>query len=148
MLDLFTVNPLIDLWLAEDIGHGDLTALSMIEPDARATFHMNARQDLALAGIEVAAECFRRYDPNVKVEVTATDGNGGTGTQTYTSTVDPALVVSPSTLPMLATVGNIYSQQFSATGGSGSNYSFTATGMASSGFTPRISSRRRAMVLA
>src|SRR5476651_2469232 len=75
MLDLFTVNRLIDLWLAEDIGHGDLTALSMIEPDARATFRMNARQDLALAGIEVAAACFRRYDPNVEVEVTASDGD-------------------------------------------------------------------------
>ncbi len=75
MLDLFTVNRLIDLWLAEDIGHGDLTVLSMIEADARATFHMNARQDLSLAGIHVAAACFRRYDPDVKVEVTATDGD-------------------------------------------------------------------------
>jgi nicotinate-nucleotide pyrophosphorylase (carboxylating) len=75
MLDLFTVNRLIDLWLAEDIGHGDLTALSMIEASARATFHMNARQDLSLAGIDVAAACFRRYDPDVKVEVTATDGD-------------------------------------------------------------------------
>jgi nicotinate-nucleotide pyrophosphorylase (carboxylating) len=75
MLDLFTVNRLIDLWLEEDIGHGDLTALSMIEADARANFHMNARQELSLAGIEVAATCFKRYDPDVKVEVTATDGD-------------------------------------------------------------------------
>ncbi len=74
MLDLFTVNRLIDLWFAEDIGHGDLTALSMIEPDARATFAMNARQDLSLAGIDVAAACFKRYDPDVKVEVTTADG--------------------------------------------------------------------------
>jgi nicotinate-nucleotide pyrophosphorylase (carboxylating) len=75
MLDLFTVNRLIDLWLGEDIGHGDLTALSMIEADARATFHMNARQDLSLAGIDVAAACFKRYDPDVNVEVTAKDGD-------------------------------------------------------------------------
>jgi nicotinate-nucleotide pyrophosphorylase (carboxylating) len=74
MLDLFTVNRLIDLWFAEDIGHGDLTALSMIEADARATFHMNARQDLFLAGIDVAAACFRRYDPTISVEVVARDG--------------------------------------------------------------------------
>jgi len=74
MLDLFTVNRLIDLWLAEDIGHGDLTALSMIEPDTRATFHMNARQDLYLAGIDVAAACFKRYDPAVSVEVVTPDG--------------------------------------------------------------------------
>lgn len=75
MLDLFIVNRLVDLWLAEDIGHGDLTALSMIEPDARATFHMNTRQHLSLAGIDVAAACFRRYDPDVKVEITAADGD-------------------------------------------------------------------------
>jgi hypothetical protein len=61
--------------------------------------------------------------------VTATDGDGGTGTQDYTMTVDPALILSPETLPVLPTVGNSYSQQFSATGGSGSNYSFTATGL-------------------
>ena len=75
MLDLYTVNRLIDLWFAEDIGHGDLTALSMIEADAKANFHMNARQDLSLAGIDVAAACFKRYDPNVSVEVTAKDGD-------------------------------------------------------------------------
>jgi nicotinate-nucleotide pyrophosphorylase (carboxylating) len=74
MLDLFTVNRLIDLWLAEDIGHGDLTALSMIEPDATANFAMNARENLSLAGIDVAAACFKRYDPNVKVEVKTKDG--------------------------------------------------------------------------
>jgi nicotinate-nucleotide pyrophosphorylase (carboxylating) len=74
MLDLFTVGPLIDLWLKEDIGHGDLTALSMIELDARATFHMNAREELSLAGVDVAALCFKRYDPNVAVEVKTADG--------------------------------------------------------------------------
>jgi nicotinate-nucleotide pyrophosphorylase (carboxylating) len=75
MLDQFTVNRLIDLWLTEDIGHGDLTALSMIEADARATFHMNARQDLSLAGIDVAAACFKRYDPTVTIEITTIDGS-------------------------------------------------------------------------
>jgi nicotinate-nucleotide pyrophosphorylase (carboxylating) len=74
MLDLYSVNHLIDLWLTEDIGHGDLTALSMIEADAQATFHMNARQDLSLAGIDVAAACFKRYDPNIKVEGKTQDG--------------------------------------------------------------------------
>jgi nicotinate-nucleotide pyrophosphorylase (carboxylating) len=75
MLDLYLVNRLIDLWLAEDIGHGDVTSLTMIEADAVATFHMNARQPIALAGIEVAAACFRRYDPTIEVELTAKDGD-------------------------------------------------------------------------
>jgi nicotinate-nucleotide pyrophosphorylase (carboxylating) len=74
MLDLFTVGRLIDLWLAEDIGHGDLTSLAMIDADARGAFHMNARQPLTLAGIEVAAACFRRYDPQIDIELGAADG--------------------------------------------------------------------------
>ena len=75
MLDLYLVDRLIDLWLAEDIGHGDITSLTMIDADATSTFHMNARQPIAVAGIEVAAACFRRYDPSLRVELTAKDGD-------------------------------------------------------------------------
>jgi nicotinate-nucleotide pyrophosphorylase (carboxylating) len=75
MLDLYLVNRLIDLWLAEDIGHGDLTSLTMIDAEAQGAFHMNAREPIALAGIEVAAACFRRYDPALTIELTAKDGD-------------------------------------------------------------------------
>jgi nicotinate-nucleotide pyrophosphorylase (carboxylating) len=75
MLDLFLVNRLVDLWLAEDIGHGDVTSLTMIDAGAQGVFAMNARQPIALAGIEVAAACFRRYDPTIEVEITAQDGD-------------------------------------------------------------------------
>ena len=75
MLDLYLVNRVIDLWLAEDIGHGDITSLTMIDADAQGAFHMNARQPIAVAGIEVAAACFRRYDPTLQVEVTTKDGD-------------------------------------------------------------------------
>jgi len=74
MLDLFTVNRLIDLWLAEDVGHGDLTSLAMIDANARGAFHMNAREPLTLAGIEVAAACFTRYDPTIEIDIAAHDG--------------------------------------------------------------------------
>ena len=75
MLDPYLVNRLIDLWLAEDIGHGDVTTLTMIDADAEGTFHMNARQPLSLAGIEVAAACFRRYDSTLQIAVTSKDGD-------------------------------------------------------------------------
>jgi nicotinate-nucleotide pyrophosphorylase (carboxylating) len=75
MLDLYLVNRLIDLWLAEDIGHGDITSLTMIDADAQGAFHMNARQPIAVAGLAIAAACFRRYDPGVQVELTAGDGD-------------------------------------------------------------------------
>ena len=74
MLDLYLVNRLVDMWLAEDIGHGDITSLTMIDADAQAAFAMNARQAIALSGIDVAAACFRRYDPNVEVDIVVNDG--------------------------------------------------------------------------
>ena len=60
--------------------------------------------------------------------VTATDGNGGSATEEYSLVVGyPPIAVSPTTIPG-ATRGSVYSQQFSASGGSGSGYSYAAAG--------------------
>jgi nicotinate-nucleotide pyrophosphorylase (carboxylating) len=75
VLDDFMTRRLIDLWLAEDIGACDLTCHVMIEADARGAFDMNARQNMSVAGIEVAAAVFRRYDPALEIEVVAKDGD-------------------------------------------------------------------------
>ncbi len=75
MLDPFTINRLIDLWLTEDIGHGDLTSMGMIDADAKGRFDMNARQPMAVAGIGVAAAVFRRYDPTLEIDVAVEDGS-------------------------------------------------------------------------
>src|SRR5208337_3444540 len=45
-----------------------------------------------------------------------------------TMTVSPAITLSPTTL-QVATVGNEYSQQFTASGGSGAGYRFASTGL-------------------
>jgi nicotinate-nucleotide pyrophosphorylase (carboxylating) len=66
---------LIDLWLAEDIGSGDLTSETMIDAQAQGSFRMNAREPQTVAGLEVAAEVFRRYDPRLAVTLTAKDGD-------------------------------------------------------------------------
>ena len=60
------------------------------------------------------------------MDVTVTDSFSATGDVSYSITVDPAITMSPSTLPVL-TVGDSYSQQLAASGGSGAGYSFTAT---------------------
>jgi nicotinate-nucleotide pyrophosphorylase (carboxylating) len=75
MQDRYMVGRLIDLWLAEDIGACDLTCQLMIDPQAQGAFRMNAREPMTVAGIEVAAMVFRHYDPTLKVEVTAKDGD-------------------------------------------------------------------------
>ncbi|MDQ4135523.1 MAG: carboxylating nicotinate-nucleotide diphosphorylase [Pseudomonadota bacterium] len=75
MYDPFSVDRLIDLWLIEDIGSGDLTAQVMIEAAERGRFVMNAREAIVIAGIEVAAGVFRRYDPECRVAALVRDGD-------------------------------------------------------------------------
>jgi nicotinate-nucleotide pyrophosphorylase (carboxylating) len=75
MLDHYMAGRLIDLWLAEDIGACDLTCQVMIDPGARGTFRMNAREPMVVAGIHVAAAVFNRYDPNLAVDVAVADGD-------------------------------------------------------------------------
>jgi nicotinate-nucleotide pyrophosphorylase (carboxylating) len=74
MYDRFAVDRLIDLWLTEDIGYCDLTAQTMIDADAQAAFVMNAREDVIVAGIDVAVRVFERYDASVRVEKHLNDG--------------------------------------------------------------------------
>ncbi len=75
MYDIFQTEKLIDLWLTEDIGHADLTAQLMIEHDALGTFYMNAREPMFVAGIEIAARVFTKYDPQLKVTVHVKEGD-------------------------------------------------------------------------
>ena len=62
--------------------------------------------------------------------VTVADSNGAVGTKSYNLTVDPTLAINPATLGV-ATVGDKFSRQLTATGGSGKGYTFTATGLPS-----------------
>ncbi|MFM8547635.1 MAG: carboxylating nicotinate-nucleotide diphosphorylase [Betaproteobacteria bacterium] len=74
MYDIFQVDRLIDLWLSEDIGYCDLTAQLMLDEDATATFHMNAREPMVIAGIGIAQRIMQRYDPTLSVKVLVRDG--------------------------------------------------------------------------
>jgi nicotinate-nucleotide pyrophosphorylase (carboxylating) len=75
MYDTFQTDRLIDLWLAEDIGYCDLTAQVMIEAHETGAFFMNAREPLIVAGVEIAARVFKRYDPALDVVVHVKDGD-------------------------------------------------------------------------
>jgi nicotinate-nucleotide pyrophosphorylase (carboxylating) len=75
MYDPFATDKLIDLWLTEDIGACDLTVQTMIEPGEVGAFHMNAREPMRIAGIDVAARVFSRYDPSLRIDVRVRDGD-------------------------------------------------------------------------
>ena len=69
------VDRLIDLSFAEDIGDGDHTTLCCIPEDAMGRSQLLIKEDGILAGVEVAKEVFRRFDPDMKVEVLMGDGS-------------------------------------------------------------------------
>jgi len=75
MIDSLIVDDVIDRALAEDIGFGDLTSELVIPADARAELALKARQDIVVAGIEVAARVFRRHVPECGVELRVKDGD-------------------------------------------------------------------------
>lgn len=68
------VDKLIDLAFAEDIGDGDHTTLCCIPEEAMGRSHLLIKEDGILAGVEVAKEVFRRFDPEMQVEVIMGDG--------------------------------------------------------------------------
>ena len=65
----FNVDEFVSRVFAEDLGKGgDVTSNVTIPADARFTAQMNARQWIAVAGLDIAAAFFRRLDPGAKVE--------------------------------------------------------------------------------
>lgn len=72
----FDVRDFVSRVLAEDLGSGgDVTSKATIPPDAHFTADMNARQAITLAGLDIAAEFFRKLDPKIEIEQRATDGD-------------------------------------------------------------------------
>ena len=74
MIDPLAVEEIIDRALAEDIGFCDLTSELVIPADARAELALNARQDIVVAGLDIAARVFRRRVPDCRIELRAKDG--------------------------------------------------------------------------
>ena len=67
-------DKLLDLAFAEDIGDGDHTTLCCIPEDAVGKSKLLIKEDGILAGVEMARKVFRKFDPQLKMEVFITDG--------------------------------------------------------------------------
>jgi nicotinate-nucleotide pyrophosphorylase (carboxylating) len=73
--DDFDLAQFVDRVLAEDLGScGDITSKATIAEHARFSAAMNARQQLVVAGLEIAAAFFRALDADVTIEPLANDG--------------------------------------------------------------------------
>lgn len=68
------IDQLLDLAFAEDIGDGDHTTLSTIPADAMGRQHLLVKEEGILAGVEIAAKVFEKFDPTLKMTVFIADG--------------------------------------------------------------------------
>jgi nicotinate-nucleotide pyrophosphorylase (carboxylating) len=68
------LDSIIDLALAEDISHGDITSEALIPPNLSGKASILVKEKGVLAGVEVASRVFHRIDPSLKVKVLIKDG--------------------------------------------------------------------------
>lgn len=65
---------LIDLALEEDAGLGDVTSRAIFPPKHRSRAIIDAKQDVVICGLEIAAAVFARVDTALKVKLVVQDG--------------------------------------------------------------------------
>ncbi len=81
------IHRLIDAALSEDLGGndeirnvaGDITSRAVIPEDAKLEAVLTTREDVVVAGLDVALEVFRRLDPEAVLEPQAKDGDHAAG---------------------------------------------------------------------
>src|SRR5687768_12846082 len=62
------IDHLIDLAIEEDAGLGDVTSRAIFSAKDRSRGFIDAKQDLVVCGLAVAARVFERVDPALEVE--------------------------------------------------------------------------------
>jgi nicotinate-nucleotide pyrophosphorylase (carboxylating) len=61
--------------LAEDIGDGDHSTLASIPPRAKSKARLLVKEEGILAGVELAQQIFKKFDPSLMVTITHRDGD-------------------------------------------------------------------------
>ena len=74
MIDPLVIESVVDAALREDIGLADLTSELVIPADTVADLTIATRQDIVVAGIDVAAAAFRRREPSCAIALDCADG--------------------------------------------------------------------------
>jgi nicotinate-nucleotide pyrophosphorylase (carboxylating) len=75
MNSLPRIDHLIDLAIEEDAGLGDVTSRAIFSAKDRSRGFIDAKQDLVVCGLDVAARVFKRVDPALKVSLLGHDGH-------------------------------------------------------------------------
>ena len=72
---MHTIDDLIKLALQEDIGPGDITTDNLVAPDIRGVGTIVAKQELVIAGLQVAEKVFKTLEPQIDFEALYADGD-------------------------------------------------------------------------
>ncbi|MGH2752907.1 MAG: nicotinate-nucleotide diphosphorylase, partial [Actinomycetota bacterium] len=59
-MDEASLDRLVDVWLAEDVGRGDRTTLAVVPAETMGRARIEAREDATIAGLTVAEMVFAR----------------------------------------------------------------------------------------
>lgn len=68
------VAAIIDLALAEDLGHGDITSEILVPPELVGRATISAKETGVVAGVDIAGKVFRRVDPSIAFRALTRDG--------------------------------------------------------------------------
>lgn len=66
--------PLVKSALAEDVGSGDVTTMSLIDQDSFASGVIVAKEPLVVAGVDLAIASFRELEKSIDFSVEVLDG--------------------------------------------------------------------------
>lgn len=69
------LKTLIEKALEEDLGSGDITTGCLVEPDLKTSAKIIAKQNLTLAGLDIAEKVFTTLDPNCEWAPDKKDGD-------------------------------------------------------------------------
>jgi nicotinate-nucleotide pyrophosphorylase (carboxylating) len=72
-LDRLLYREIVGRALAEDVGSGDVTTDATVDAELRARGEIVAKCDCVIAGLDLAAETFRRLDQDVEFEIRRPD---------------------------------------------------------------------------
>jgi nicotinate-nucleotide pyrophosphorylase (carboxylating) len=74
----FNLNRFVAETLAEDLGPSgrDVTSEAVIPADARFSGVMDSREEIVVAGLPIAMAFFRHLDPEMEIQLLATEGHG------------------------------------------------------------------------
>jgi len=74
-LDLMMATDVVNRALNEDLGRGDITSRATVRSGVQARGSFIAKQDLVLAGLEIADLVFGWFDEYIQIESTGADGD-------------------------------------------------------------------------